>query len=286
MSSREMGYMTQMIKDEIGVDISKMNAKEIMDLASILGLGDVFSRCLSETVNRTIKEGKNAADISVLNDIAHVILSEIVRDDMRKQGLLSPEMEVLLSQREQLMAQAFIQYIESLGFNPNNIEQVLELNQTVNGSVSQYLRDFGQFLLSKRVDYYDLHNAGIWGAYGYLEESGLFVPKTLESDGHFFGGYMPKVPYKRHSYSYPGIGKYDTTISFGISQEDNFRPVIEADMDLFIGDIIKRDEFYKAKRQLLLSQLYKIAAELPSYKIHIDTNSKMDSEFIVLSKKR
>ena len=199
---------------------------------------------------------------------------------------LNPEIKALLSQREKFMAQVFLQYLESLGFNPNNIEEVLELNQSVNGSISQYLEHYKQFLLSEKVDYVELMDKEIDGAFGCLKENGLFISETLRDNPHFFGMYNPKGKHIRPYIVHLPISNYDTSISLGVSDNDNFRPIIENGLDLFIGDIIKRDEFYEDEKKLLLNKLhYKIAVELPSYKIHTDVDSKLDSEFIVLSKK-
>ena len=91
----------------------------------------------------------------------------------------------------------FLKYLLEEGkFNPNNYEGILELGQSVPNSLSKYLRDFNQYLLSKKVVYEELDSLGLNGAYGYLEQ-GIFVPKSLENDKHFIED-APKVPYIRH----------------------------------------------------------------------------------------
>lgn len=186
----------------------------------------------------------------------------------------------------------FKEYMESQGFRQNHYEQILELNQDVLGSVSLLLNNYQQFLLSSKVTYDDLHRANIMGAYGYVEENGLFVPKTIEADAHFFGGYLPKVPYKRHWYEYPKIGEdfceYDVTISKGISKEDNFDLILKSDMDLFLGDVlVKNTEDYEIQRQQLLNQLNQIKDNSrDNFCISYDYNSTTNSEFILLSRKK
>lgn len=63
---------------------------------------------------------------------------------------------------------------------------MLELNNSVPESLSKYLRDFSQFLLSEKVEYCELDEYGIKGASGHLTfQSGIFIPKSLEADSYF-----------------------------------------------------------------------------------------------------
>ena len=75
----------------------------------------------------------------------------------------------------------FYDFIRSNGFNPENYYQTLELVQSVPNSMSQYLREYKQFLLSRKVTYSELEEYDIKGALGYLEaDATITVPKTLE----------------------------------------------------------------------------------------------------------
>lgn len=104
-----------------------------------------------------------------------------------------------------------LEYMVSEGFNPNNYERILELFQSAPDSISKYLAKYNQYLLSKKVLYCQLEDYGIDGAYGYLTEKGIYVPKTLDNDKHFLEE-APKVPYKRHSYSYPSVEEFEVAI--------------------------------------------------------------------------
>lgn len=191
-----------------------------------------------------------------------------------------------------LKAYLFQDYITNHGFNPNNYEQILELNQDVLGSISIYLKDYQQFLLSTKVDYSHLHEFDILGAKGYVESNGIYVPKSIEADNHFFGGYLPKVPYKRHWYAYPKIGEdfceYDVTISNGIANEDNFDLILKSNMDLYLGDVLDiTDKNYKNKRKQLLNTLKNIKDNSNiDLNISTDKNSYNNIECILLSRRK
>lgn len=193
--------------------------------------------------------------------------------------------------RKMINAQLFKEYIESEGFNPERYNQMLELNQDVIGSISIYLNNYQQFLLSTKVNYNELQSAGIYGANGFVEKNGIFVPKTLQADDHFFGGYLPKVPYKRHWYHYPKIGEdfceYDVTISNGISEHDQFDLILQSDMDLFLGDVLDMsDENYEIKRNQLMMKLHQMRNNIIGLNINVDSDKKLGKEYVLLSRRK
>jgi len=188
-------------------------------------------------------------------------------------------------------AYLFKEYIESKGFNPERYNQLLELNQDVLGSVSALLKDYQQFLLSTRVNYNELQSVRIYGANGFIEKDGIFVPKTIEADDHFFGGYLPKVPYIRHWYEYPKIGEdfceYDVTISNGISEEDQFDLILRSNMDLFLGDVLDtNDKNYALNKKQLLMKLSQIRDNSTGLNISADYDHKLGKEYILLSRRK
>ena len=90
----------------------------------------------------------------------------------------------------------------SEGFNPNYYQRILELLQSAPLSLSKDLKKYNPYLLSKKVNYQELEDYGIDGAYGYLENSKILVPKTFYNDNHFL--HQPiKSLYNRYSYSIP-----------------------------------------------------------------------------------
>ena len=106
----------------------------------------------------------------------------------------------------------FLQYIESQGFNCDDYNRILELFQSSRSSLSQYLTGFNQYLLSKSVNYDELDEMGIDGAYGYLDDfGGILVPKCFKNDERFLYDDV-KGTYKKHSYGAPTIDEFDIII--------------------------------------------------------------------------
>lgn len=188
-------------------------------------------------------------------------------------------------------AYLFKEYLESNGFNIENYRQMLELNKDVNGSLSLLLKDYQHFLLSMKVNYSELEENNMFGAKGYVEEDGLFVPKSLEGDQHFLGGYLPKVPYKRIWYHYPKIGdgysEYDVTVSNGLSSDDKFSLLLKSDMDLYLGDVLDiSDKNYKINRIKLLFKLELLKTNMSNAYLTMDLDSSLKKEYILLTRKK
>lgn len=112
---------------------------------------------------------------------------------------------------ENINSALFLKYIEEYGFNPDNYHNILELFQPARGSMSQFLRQYKQYLLSRQVNYDELDEVGINGAYGYLDSNGIIVPKTLENDRRFFP--PVKSLYTKHSYGTPSIHDFSVIIA-------------------------------------------------------------------------
>lgn len=110
-------------------------------------------------------------------------------------------------------SQLFLDFMLANGFNPNNYSKILELIQSVPDSLSKYLNDYEQFLLSKKVEYPDLERYDVKGALGYIDnDNGIIVPKTFEAD-EYFNFHKPKVPYHVHGYIYPSILDFDSVVA-------------------------------------------------------------------------
>lgn len=127
----------------------------------------------------------------------------------------------------------FLEFMISNGFKPENSDNILELVQSVPGSLSQYLKSYKQFLLSRAVKYSDLKTYGIKGAYGYVEESeGIVVPKTIIAD-EYFREKQGRLVGNRIKYNCPRIDDFDTVVAY----EDwtGMQPMMKA-------DVLLRDE--------------------------------------------
>lgn len=110
----------------------------------------------------------------------------------------------------------FLQYIQTYGFDPDNYLYILESFQSAKGSISQFLKPYKQFLLSKQVKYDELDQLGIDGAYGYFHENEILVPKTHYSDNRFL--YTPnRMFHPPHIYGLPTIDNFDVIIANGTS---------------------------------------------------------------------
>ena len=96
---------------------------------------------------------------------------------------------------ENINSALFLKYIESFGFNPNNYGIIWELGQSAKGSMSQFLREYNQFLVSRQVDYAELDELGINGAYGYFQKNGIYIPISTENDIRFLYAQEKKYIY-------------------------------------------------------------------------------------------
>lgn len=106
-----------------------------------------------------------------------------------------------------------LKYMLSEGFNPNNYQRILELLQSAPLSLSKELRAYNPYLLSKKINYQELNDYCIDGAYGYLEDSKILVPKTIYNDYHFLHQPVKRL-YKKYSYDIPSIEEFDTVVFF------------------------------------------------------------------------
>ena len=79
-------------------------------------------------------------------------------------------------------AKLLLEYMILNGFSPRSYHNILELNQTVNNSLSKYLKEYKQFLLSTKVNYQELLEHNIKGARGYLDRNdGIVIPKSINN---------------------------------------------------------------------------------------------------------
>ena len=133
---------------------------------------------------------------------------------------------------ENINSALFLKYIETYGFNPNNYHNILELFQSAKGSMSQFLRQYNQYLLSRQVNYDELDKMGINGAYGYFHSDGIVVPKTTENDNRFLHTPVKRL-YIKHIYGVPTINNFDVIIANGTSPYMN--NTANFDIDKYLG---------------------------------------------------
>ncbi len=137
----------------------------------------------------------------------------------------------------------FLDFISSYGFDPNNYENILELYQGAKTSISQYLKDYRQFLLSERVKRKELEKIGIKGACGYLD-SGIVTLNNKENEGIIV----------------PSIDDFDVIISNGILPSMKCMQMLN--QDKYIGLCIDTDS-EEAERKI--TEFYALREELKQY---------------------
>ena len=185
---------------------------------------------------------------------------------------------------ENVNSAIFLKYIEAYGFNPNNYYNILELFQSARGSMSQFLRQFSQYLLSNQVNYDELDKIGINGVYGYLYSDEIFVPKTIEHDIRFL--YTPvKSLYKKHSYGIPRIYDFDVIIANGTSPY--MYNTVNYEIDKYLGfcmdDTDENLAISLERCELLVDLLNR--QSLGEYTIEHDTLSSKGKQLCLVRKK-
>lgn len=131
-------------------------------------------------------------------------------------------------------AEIFLDFLLVNGFNPKPNQNILELIQPVHLSISKYLKNYSQFLLSSQVVYQDLVSEQIKGANGYLGERGkIIVPKTEAGDNYFREMAMSlKIPYTKNiPYFHPLINDFDFLIAYydlTVQNQISIEPILKA----------------------------------------------------------
>jgi len=132
--------------------------------------------------------------------------------------------------KENLNSKIFLDYIISRGFNPEKYKNIIEVNGSANESMSQFLKDYNQYLISKKVVDNDLDRLGISGFNGYLNKSGIVAQEKKE----YKLLYTPvRGIHQLYIEGYPKISDDDVFIANGINiYMDNF---VDYKQDKYIG---------------------------------------------------
>lgn len=180
----------------------------------------------------------------------------------------------------------FYDFINANGFNPENYNQILELVQSAPNSMSQYLKEYKQFLLSEKVKYSELDEYGIKGAKGYLETYGTIrVYKTLEAD-NYFQFYGARSLYGKHGYNYPDISEFDTGVVFMDEfSRDEVSEIIKLSCtknfpNMFIGFVSDKNDKALSFKENSLKRL----SDIFSYHMVHDTDTEKDKEFYLMKR--
>ena len=184
-----------------------------------------------------------------------------------------------------------LKYMISEGFNPNNYERILELLQSAPLSLSKNLKEYNPYLLSKKVLYSELDDYGIDGAYGYLENSEIVVPKTIENDNRFL--YRPvKRLYQKHSYGTPLIDEFGAVVFLQDSLEENSDKIynavlakkenIKVLLQTYFGDIMYPKIDHGDQR--LVYVFHQLMNQLDGYKLSYETISEENKKLYLIKK--
>lgn len=185
-----------------------------------------------------------------------------------------------------------LKYMVSEGFNPENYERILEVLQSAPCSISKDLTDLNNtYLLSKKVLYDELDSYDIDGAYGYLEDKNIFVPKTLVNDERFLNN-SSKTLFPKHSYGVPTIDEFKTVIFYhegNLLNSDLFNTIKNSSLveDKYFGFIMEKDAKNK-KSDLMLLKEYLRNINLGSLKEHVltyETISEKNKELYLIKRK-
>ncbi len=218
-------------------------------------------------------------------DLSYYVLEQCIKDnfDIRYINLTVSQKEkiekMVINLREKVafhklmgknMASIFYGVMLGEYFISEKYERILELNQSVNGAVSNYIDEsyYKTFLLSPNVTYGELERTLTFGANGWLTKNGIYIPKTLEADNYFFDNSQKPYCVKKffhHLYSYPQMDdtttEFDYVISRGIFSQDDYSLIEKYKLSFFIGDVFStlypNYEFTRQKYILLLKELQK-----------------------------
>lgn len=184
-----------------------------------------------------------------------------------------------------------LKYMISEGFDPNNYERVLELLQSAPLSLSRELKQYNPYLLSDKVVYSELDEYGIDGAYGYLENQEIVVPKSLMNDSRFL--YTPsKSLYKKHGYDAPHIDEFGVVIFSEDSLEEKQDKIYNAITnslnfkDLYFGFITEMYPEIDHGDQRLVYVFHQLMSKLGNYKLSYETVSEENKKLYLIQKKK
>lgn len=184
-----------------------------------------------------------------------------------------------------------LKYMVSEGFNPDNYERILELLQSAPLSLSKDLKEYNPYLLSDKVVYSELDEYGIDGAYGYLENSEIMVPKSIYNDNHFL--YAPvKRLYQKHSYGTPSISEFDVAVFTEDSLEEKTNKIYETIRsslnfdNVYFGFITEMYPEIDYGDQRLVYVFQQLMNQVDSYKLSYETISEENKKLYLIKKSK
>ena len=178
----------------------------------------------------------------------------------------------------------FLDYIKSFGFNPENHSYILELFSSPKESISQFLNNYNQFLVSNSVNYRDLNELGIKGGCGYFTQSEIVVPKTLKNDDIFLHN-KTISSFHKLGYDVPHLNDFDVIIGNGITKNISDLTCMKQPKFIgFCGNINSKQSKELLKEYKKLFTVFEFIKK-NDYKFEYDTLKDKGKEMCLIRKK-
>lgn len=180
-------------------------------------------------------------------------------------------------------SKAFVECLEA-----NNLlstfdnQYILELGKSAPNSMSQFLKDYRHFLLSSSINYPELIQLNLEGAYGWLSADGLFLPHVSDNN-HLLPTSKTSIAHS-NPYDIPSISDFDTVICEGKS--DDLLNIAFFNFNLYLGFCTaNKKEAKKAKTYLTSLLFYLNYYQQNKYVLANDSDTKAHRNFYYIKKK-
>lgn len=126
----------------------------------------------------------------------------------------------------------YYSYLLMNGFNPKKYDKVLEIGTKEKKALSSKIVGPETFLLSDDLDYSKMVELGLFGARGYIDNDGINIPKSIETDSfmRYHGAPMLRIG---STLSSPTLSDFDAIIC--PATYERLLYLLSIKKDMFIG---------------------------------------------------
>ncbi len=190
-----------------------------------------------------------------------------------------------MSNLKQVKTILLLDYMIHHGLRPERDEKILELGSDVNTSLSQVLKKYQQYLLSRDVNYDELEKYGILGAFGYVENGEIIVPRTLYNDRYLLDKSELSF-YDRQRYNHPTIDEFSTIVSKDLTTDLFHLPNIRQNLylGLCLSDIDSQENKEKLEQFKNLVKHIRKTQQL-KYELVQDTDSYTNQKVYLIKRR-
>jgi len=128
--------------------------------------------------------------------------------------------------------QIYYSYLLMNGFNPKKYDKVLEVGTTERKALSSKIIGPETFLLSEDLDYSRMVELGLYGARGFIDNDGINIPKSIETDSFMRYHGFP-ILRRGTNFSNPTLNEFDAIIC--PATYDRLFYLLSTKKDMFIG---------------------------------------------------